>query len=251
MSDRLSSNAEVVIFRDGTYLTLKEVFESLDLTGYDLNVDLLDVHADKSTFHRFDKFNLKYNPCGQSRLREIFLKQDNLIQGRFLGELAKQVFSDLEASKYQMAEYRISIYGRKQSEWDQLASWIVNNELYRENVVWLIQLPRIIEQVQHLFLKERSQCLQTFQRILRVLRNSGMGQGLHSLQVLIAMRASSMSEHQVEPILNFESILVLSVWFLFDIITVLRSECDKAAVAKVLMYVLKHMRDRQGALSRF
>ncbi|XP_022882371.1 AMP deaminase-like isoform X1 [Olea europaea var. sylvestris] len=134
---------EVVIFRDGTYLTLKEVFESLDLTGYDLNVDLLDVHADKSTFHRFDKFNLKYNPCGQSRLREIFLKQDNLIQGRFLGELTKQVFSDLEASKYQMAEYRISIYGRKMSEWDQLASWIVNNELYSENVVWLIQLPRL------------------------------------------------------------------------------------------------------------
>ncbi|XP_011019090.1 PREDICTED: AMP deaminase-like isoform X2 [Populus euphratica] len=134
---------EVVIFRDGTYLTLKEVFESLDLTGYDLNVDLLDVHADKSTFHRFDKFNLKYNPCGQSRLREIFLKQDNLIQGRFLGELTKEVFSDLVASKYQMAEYRISIYGRKQSEWDQLASWIVNNELYSENVVWLIQLPRL------------------------------------------------------------------------------------------------------------
>lgn len=51
---------------------------------YDLNVDLLDVHADKSTFHRFDKFNLKYNPCGQSRLREIFLKQDNLIQGMAL-----------------------------------------------------------------------------------------------------------------------------------------------------------------------
>ncbi|XP_020086432.1 probable AMP deaminase isoform X1 [Ananas comosus] len=134
---------EVVIFRDGTYMTLKEVFESLDLTGYDLNVDLLDVHADKSTFHRFDKFNLKYNPCGQSRLREIFLKQDNLIQGRFLGELTKQVFCDLAASKYQMAEYRISIYGRKQSEWDQLASWIVNNELYSENVVWLIQIPRL------------------------------------------------------------------------------------------------------------
>lgn len=134
---------EVVIFRDGTYMTLREVFESLDLTGYDLNVDLLDVHADKSTFHRFDKFNLKYNPCGQSRLREIFLKQDNLIQGRFLGELTKQVFTDLAASKYQMAEYRISIYGRKMSEWDQLASWIVNNELYSENVVWLIQLPRL------------------------------------------------------------------------------------------------------------
>ncbi|KAJ7953738.1 AMP deaminase [Quillaja saponaria] len=134
---------EVVIFRDGKYMTLKEVFESLDLTGYDLNVDLLDVHADKSTFHRFDKFNLKYNPCGQSRLREIFLKQDNLIQGRFLAEVTKQVLSDLEASKYQMAEYRISVYGRKQSEWDQLASWFVNNAIYSDNAVWLIQLPRL------------------------------------------------------------------------------------------------------------
>ncbi|XP_051146129.1 AMP deaminase-like isoform X4 [Andrographis paniculata] len=134
---------EVVIYRDGQYLTLKEVFDSLDLTGYDLNVDLLDVHADKSTFHRFDKFNLKYNPCGQSRLREIFLKQDNLIQGRFLAEVTKEVLSDLEASKYQLAEYRISIYGRKQSEWDQLGSWFVNNGLYSENAVWLIQLPKL------------------------------------------------------------------------------------------------------------
>ncbi|PIA62452.1 hypothetical protein AQUCO_00200458v1 [Aquilegia coerulea] len=134
---------EVVIFRDGKYLTLKEVFASLDLTGYDLNVDLLDVHADKNTFHRFDKFNLKYNPCGQSRLREIFLKQDNLIQGRFLAEVTKEVLSDLEASKYQMAEYRVSIYGRKQSEWDQLASWFINNGIYSENAVWLIQLPRL------------------------------------------------------------------------------------------------------------
>ncbi|KAL3006565.1 hypothetical protein AAZX31_08G285500 [Glycine max] len=134
---------EVVIFRDGKYMTLKEVFESLDLTGYDLNVDLLDVHADKSTFHRFDKFNLKYNPCGQSRLREIFLKQDNLIQGRFLAEVTKEVLTDLEASKYQMAEYRISVYGRKQSEWGQLASWFVNNALYSKNAVWLIQLPRL------------------------------------------------------------------------------------------------------------
>jgi AMP deaminase len=61
--------------RDGKWLTLKEVFESLRMTGYDLNVDTLDMHADKNTFHRFDKFNLKYNPFGQSRLREIFIKQ--------------------------------------------------------------------------------------------------------------------------------------------------------------------------------
>jgi AMP deaminase len=45
------------------------------LSRYDLNVDKLDMHADKNTFHRFDRFNLKYNPFGQSRLREIFIKQ--------------------------------------------------------------------------------------------------------------------------------------------------------------------------------
>jgi hypothetical protein len=40
--------------------------------------------------------------------------QDNLIRGRFLAELTREVFSDLEQSKYQHAEMRISIYGRKQ-----------------------------------------------------------------------------------------------------------------------------------------
>ena len=43
-----------------------QVFESLKLTGYDLNVDTLDMHADKSMFHRFDKFNLK---CVSLRLK--------------------------------------------------------------------------------------------------------------------------------------------------------------------------------------
>ena len=47
---------------------------------YDLNVDTLDMHADKNTFHRFDRFNLKYNPFGQSRLREIFIKQVRLLE---------------------------------------------------------------------------------------------------------------------------------------------------------------------------
>lgn len=47
----------------------------------------LDVHADRHTFHRFDKFNSKYNPLGQSELRDIFLKNDNFIGGKFFGEL--------------------------------------------------------------------------------------------------------------------------------------------------------------------
>jgi len=35
----------------------------------------------------------------------------------FLAELTKEVFNDLESSKYQHAEMRVSIYGRKAMEW--------------------------------------------------------------------------------------------------------------------------------------
>ena len=72
---------------------------SLNLTSFDLSIDTLDMHADRNTFHRFDKFNLKYNvshagsllhlgmlshsaclqPIGESRLREIFLKTSNKV----------------------------------------------------------------------------------------------------------------------------------------------------------------------------
>ena len=78
------------------------------------------MHAHQDSFHRFDKFNLKYNPIGESRLREIFLKTDNYIAGRYLAELTKgaritvgasryksrtsdaEVMTDLEQSKYQV-----------------------------------------------------------------------------------------------------------------------------------------------------
>ncbi|KAF2210862.1 hypothetical protein CERZMDRAFT_121684 [Cercospora zeae-maydis SCOH1-5] len=136
---------EVVLFRDGEYLTLKQVFESINLTAYDLSIDTLDMHAHTDSFHRFDKFNLKYNPVGESRLRTIFLKTDNHIQGRYLAELTKEVISDLESSKYQMVEWRISIYGRSLDEWDKLAAWVVDNKLYSPNVRWLIQVPRLYD----------------------------------------------------------------------------------------------------------
>ncbi|KAG0045042.1 AMP deaminase [Gryganskiella cystojenkinii] len=134
---------DLVIFRDGKELTLEEVFQSLNLTAYDLSIDTLDMHAHKDSFHRFDKFNLKYNPIGESRLREIFMKTDNKIKGRYLADITREVISDLEQSKYQMAEYRISIYGRSEDEWDKLADWVVENKLFSPNVRWLIQVPRL------------------------------------------------------------------------------------------------------------
>ncbi|EAW13567.1 AMP deaminase [Aspergillus clavatus NRRL 1] len=136
---------EVVLYRDGKHLTLREVFESINLTAYDLSIDTLDMHAHTDSFHRFDKFNLKYNPVGESRLREIFLKTDNYIKGRYLAEITKEVISDLESSKYQMVEWRISIYGRSIHEWDKLAAWVVDNKLFSPNVRWLIQVPRLYD----------------------------------------------------------------------------------------------------------
>lgn len=133
---------EVVLVRDGQELTLQGVFESLRLTAYDLSIDTLDMHA-HDTFHRFDRFNLKYNPAGQSRLREIFLKTDNYVKGRYLAELTKEVIADLEASKYQFAEWRVSIYGRRPDEWDKLAAWFYSHKLVSENVRWMIQVPRL------------------------------------------------------------------------------------------------------------
>lgn len=192
------SPSEVVLHRDGKKLTLAQVFESINLTAYDLSIDTLDMHvsptvdlsahhsivfldplhiiivpvskhspwflncsnsycpetfdachifiliscrkARTDSFHRFDKFNLKYNPIGQSRLREIFLKTDNYIKGRYLAEITRQVISDLESSKYQMVEWRISIYGRNMEEWDKLAAWVIDNRLISHNVRWLIQV---------------------------------------------------------------------------------------------------------------
>ncbi|CAM9724225.1 unnamed protein product [Ectocarpus sp. 4 AP-2014] len=133
---------EVVSYRDGRFMTLQEVFKSLRLNAYDLSVDTLDMHAN-NTFHRFDRFNLKYNPAGQSRLREIFLKTDNLIAGQYLAQVTREVIADLASSKYQCSEWRLSIYGRRLSEWDKLARWFFTNRLAHPNVRWLIQIPRL------------------------------------------------------------------------------------------------------------
>jgi len=143
----MKKQAEEVVCknREGKEMTLQQVFESLNLTAYDLNVDMLDVHADRNTFHRFDKFNAKYNPIGQSQLRDIFIKTDNYIKGRYFAQIVKEVMDDLEESKYQNAEYRLSVYGRSRDEWDNLAKWGVANNMYSDNVRWMVQVPRLYD----------------------------------------------------------------------------------------------------------
>lgn len=136
---------EIVCCKNGEKMSLAQVFASLNLTAYDLSVDMLDVHADRNTFHRFDKFNAKYNPVGESQLREVFLKTDNYVEGKYFGHIIKEVMADLEESKYQNAELRLSVYGKSADEWDKLAHWAVKHNVHSENVRWLVQVPRLYD----------------------------------------------------------------------------------------------------------
>ena len=56
---------DIVTVREGRAMTLGEVFSSLGLglSAHDLSIDTMDMHA-HDTFHRFDRFNLKFNPAG-------------------------------------------------------------------------------------------------------------------------------------------------------------------------------------------
>jgi len=141
---KIDSECPVVKVGQGT-MTLKQVFESMNLTPYDLTIDMLDCHADRNTFHRFDKFNAKYNPIGESRLREVFMKTDNLVNGKYFAKVLKEVFDDLRDAKYTNLELRLSIYGRSLNEWDSLASWAVSNDVYSDHNRWLIQVPRLYD----------------------------------------------------------------------------------------------------------
>jgi AMP deaminase len=67
------------------------------------------------------------------------------VGGKFFAGIIKEVIADLEESKYQNAEFRLSIYGRSTDEWDKLAKWAVSHNVHSSNVRWLIQVPRLYD----------------------------------------------------------------------------------------------------------
>ena len=91
IKDKAHNEGDGVVYKekDGSILTLREVFKKLNISIYAFDIDMLDCHADRSTFQRFDKFNAKYNPLGQSELRDIFLKTDNFVGGKYFADLVK------------------------------------------------------------------------------------------------------------------------------------------------------------------
>ena len=109
--DKLEADSKEVVYvsPDGAPMTISQVFSSLGLTAYDLSLDTLDMTAN-NTFHRFDRFNLKYNPAGQSKLREVFLKTDNVMGGRYLAEITREVMRDLTVNKVHILMIDCSSY---------------------------------------------------------------------------------------------------------------------------------------------
>lgn len=78
--------------KDGKKVTLANIFDEIGIKPTEISLNSLDVQADKGMYKRFDRFNNKYNPLGMPKLREVFLKSDNYIKGRYLAELTKEVF---------------------------------------------------------------------------------------------------------------------------------------------------------------
>mmetsp|Transcript_101251 Transcript_101251/g.201180 ORF Transcript_101251/g.201180 Transcript_101251/m.201180 type:complete len:753 (+) Transcript_101251:3-2261(+) len=134
---------DVVLKRNGKDITLQMLCNQLGINAYDLSLDHLNVTADQTVFHRFDRFNQKYSPLNQPDLRTVFLKTDNIMGGRYLAEITRELLDDLEESKYQHAEWRLSIYGRSREEWRNLARWVLSNKLLSPNNRWMIQVPRL------------------------------------------------------------------------------------------------------------
>eukprot|EP00931_Biecheleriopsis_adriatica_P046737 TRINITY_DN26871_c0_g1_i1.p1 TRINITY_DN26871_c0_g1~~TRINITY_DN26871_c0_g1_i1.p1 ORF type:complete len:521 (+),score=94.45 TRINITY_DN26871_c0_g1_i1:79-1641(+) len=140
-----------------------------------LTLAALEVFAHDDAFMRFDIFNSKYEPFGMSALRTVFLKPTTFVQVKFpdgssrkvnyMADLTLELCRQLPATYF--PEWRISMYGRKATEWDDLEafftyaearsaeSWYgmgtskpeVRSKTVAETcarqVKWMIQVPRI------------------------------------------------------------------------------------------------------------
>ncbi len=87
----------------------------------------------------FDLFSYKYNPAGQPRLREIFLKTNNFIGGRFFAEVLKEVFQGLEESGCH-AELRLSVHSTCTNEWMNLVEWVQTHNVHSDNVRHIVRV---------------------------------------------------------------------------------------------------------------
>ncbi|KEG08479.1 AMP deaminase [Trypanosoma grayi] len=135
----------------GRLITLGEMFAKLrapKMRGALVNVEeltvaSLEVKAGKETFNRFDEFNGRYSPLGNSALRTLFLKTENFMGGRYFAELIRETFNRQAEDGCTFSEYRLSIYGRHRNEWDKLSRWFVLHGMSHPTNRWMVQVPRL------------------------------------------------------------------------------------------------------------
>jgi len=152
---------QVIKDKEKGLMTLNDILGELGIQADDITTDLLDMQTDRNTFQRFDRFNSKYNPMGNIHLRDVFIKVDNYVGGEYFANLLKEVMRNLEDSRYQYAELRISIYGRALDEWERLAEWAVRHVMFSTQVRWIIQVPRIF----NVFLQMKA--VENFEEMMR------------------------------------------------------------------------------------
>lgn len=148
--EKLEVEGDTVVMENGQ--TLREVFDSAGISADHLTIDAFNVLADYSVFQRFDNFNEKYSPFRLAQIRKIFLKVENVLEGRYFAELTKIVCKRLEQSRghKSAAEMRLSIYGMERNEWLQLAKWVLRDwsgeipgPVLSTHNRWLVQVPRL------------------------------------------------------------------------------------------------------------
>lgn len=142
---KLTHSPKEIVYRDktGEEQSLSEIFTRLNKTVDTLCLDSLGTHSNLETFHRFDRFNSKYNPYGAPILREVFLKHDNIIGGAYLAELTKELIEEIEEREYLKCEWGISLYGKKETELETVSRWVDKYALTNESIRWYIQVPRL------------------------------------------------------------------------------------------------------------
>ena len=90
-----------------------------------------------------NQIRIAYQPINEMYILELMYMRG---QSYFISDvLFQEVLHDLEESKYQNLELRLSIYGRSSEEWDKLAEWAINNNVYSDNCRWIIQVPRLFD----------------------------------------------------------------------------------------------------------
>ncbi|EGR32018.1 hypothetical protein IMG5_098540 [Ichthyophthirius multifiliis] len=145
---KLINEPDAEVYKDnetGKIMTLKQVFDRYGIKEEHISLDTLNVKADRTLYQRFDNFNNKYNPLGQPVFREIFMKTDNFINGKYIAEITQNVIERMEKDQYVYTEWRLSIYGKNTQEWNKLACWVVNNKLQSKYNRWMIQIPRLYQ----------------------------------------------------------------------------------------------------------